>query len=690
MRAGQPASAANFLAPGSQRFDLVIFDEASQIRVAEAIGAMGRGSAVVVVGDSRQMPPSSIMQASHTVDEVEDGNGPVPEDLESILSEAVESGLPQRWLSWHYRSHDESLIAFSNRYYYDNKLSSLPSPGASSAAGISWRRVDGQYDRGGSRTNEVEARAILADITRRLHDPATAHHSVGVVTFNIQQRDLILNLLEESADPIIREHLFGAVAEPIFVKNLENVQGDERDVVLFSLAFSTNLETGQLPLSFGPLSQAGGERRLNVAITRARRQVVLYSSFDPSDIDLARTSALGTQHLRAYCEMAAAGADRLGDLATDRTERRSRIRDEVAVALRDRGHEVRTSHGLSDFTVDIAVRRPGSPRWQVAVMLDGPDWSARPTVADRDSAPALLCSIMGWSEVVRFWLPAWIHDRSAMLDRVDEAVIRAEALATVEPEPESSSVAPGIELPQPRSVTDGEPQFPTPAAEVPQPRRTVEEEPFPGISSAPVTALAAATTAPATTADTVTASPFVPYVPTSLGDQADLDLLATDRRVRDLMRNGLREIIESEGPIEQHRLARLALARFGFLRTREDRRNAVLALVDSRHLHTHPTLGRYAWPDGVDPQMYRAYRVTQASNDRAFEEVPPEEVANAFVHVLQGASSMDEERLLRAGLERLGYRRRTERIDKLLRYGLHVATTSGRLRFDAEGRLTRG
>ncbi|MEU1745797.1 DUF4011 domain-containing protein [Micromonospora arida] len=686
-----PASAANFLAPGSQRFDLVIFDEASQIRVAEAIGAMGRGSAVVVVGDSRQMPPSSIMQASHSVDEVDEGNGPVPEDLESILSEAVESGLPQRWLSWHYRSHDESLIAFSNRYYYDNKLSSLPSPGAASSAGVSWRRVEGQYDRGGSRTNEVEARAILADITRRLHDPATATQSVGVVTFNIQQRDLILNLLEESTDPIIREQLSGAVAEPIFVKNLENVQGDERDVVLFSLAFSTNLETGQLPLNFGPLSQAGGERRLNVAITRARRQVVLYSSFDPSDIDLARTSALGTQHLRAYCEMAAAGADRLGDLATDRTERRSRIRDEVAAALRDRGHEVRTSHGLSDFTVDIAVRTPGSPRWQVAVMLDGPDWSARPTVADRDSAPTLLRSIMGWPEVVRFWLPAWIHDRSALLDRVDEAVTRAEAPTTAEPESESESsvVAESVELPQPRPATDVEPPRPTPASEVPQPRLALDEEPLRGGSSAPVTALAAATTA-TSAADTITVSPFVPYVPTSLGDQADLDLLASDRRVRDLMRNALREIIEAEGPIEQHRLARLALARFGFLRTREDRRTAVLSLVDSRRLFTHPTVSRYAWPDGADPQTYRAYRVTQASNDRAFEEVPPEEVANAFVHVLQGMTSMDEERLLRAGLERLGYRRRTEKIDKLLRYGLHVALTSGRLRYDQEGRLTSG
>ncbi|MEU8082368.1 DUF4011 domain-containing protein [Micromonospora sp. NPDC049101] len=682
-----PASAANFLAPGSQRFDLVIFDEASQIRVAEAIGAMGRGSAVVVVGDSRQMPPSSIMQASHAVDEVDEGDGPVLEDLESILSETVESGLPQRWLSWHYRSHDETLIAFSNRYYYDNKLSSLPSPGAASSAGVTWRRVDGQYDRGGSRTNEVEARAILADITRRLHDPATATQSVGVVTFNIQQRDLILNLLEESTDPIIREHLSGAVPEPIFVKNLENVQGDERDVVLFSLAFSTNPETGQLPLNFGPLSQAGGERRLNVAITRARRQVVLYSSFDPSDIDLSRTSALGTQHLRAYCEMAAAGADRLGDLTTDRTQRRSRIREEVAAALRERGHEVRTSHGLSDFTVDIAVRRPGAPRWQVAVMLDGPDWSARPTVADRDSAPALLRSIMGWPQVVRFWLPAWIRDRSALLDRVDEALTQADALATDQPDLGSSAVAQGIELPRPRSVTDVEQQPSTPAAELPQPRLAADEEPLPGVSAPPVTALAAVQVTPGA-ADTSTATPFVAYLPTSLGDQADLDLLATDQRVRELMRTALREIIEAEGPIEQHRLARLALARFGFLRTREDRRIAVLALVDPRRLHTHPTVSRYAWPEGVDPQTYRAYRVTQASNDRAFEEVPPEEVANALVHALEGVPGMDEERLLRAGLERLGYRRRTEKIDKLLRYGLQVAVTSGRLRVDQDGRLT--
>ncbi|HEX7744893.1 MAG TPA: AAA domain-containing protein, partial [Micromonosporaceae bacterium] len=643
-----PASAANFLAPGSQRFDLVIFDEASQIRVAEAVGAMGRGRATVVVGDSRQMPPTSIMQASHATDEPPDETGgPVPEDLESILSESVESGLPQRWLSWHYRSHDESLIAFSNRYYYDNKLSSLPSPGAGDSAGIVWHRVHGQFDRGGSRTNEIEARAILDEVVRRLHDPATAGQSIGVVTFNIQQRDLILNRLEESPDPLVREHLT-AVAEPIFVKNLENVQGDERDVVLFSLAFSVNAETGQLPLNFGPLSQAGGERRLNVAITRARRQVVLYASFDPTDIDLSRTSAVGTQHLRAYCEMAAAGTDRLGDLTPDRKERRSLIRDEVADAIRARGYEVSTSHGLSDFTVDIAVRAAGSKRWQVAVMLDSPEWSRRPTVADRDAAPGLLRSIMSWPQVVRVWVPAWIRDRAGLLDRIDAAVAAAGEAELAERQAADEDAA---------------------AAVVPAPR--ADEQPVAAGSD-------------------ITASPFVPYVPTPLGRQADIELLDTDRRIRSAVRETLREIVAAEGPIEQQRLARLTLARFGFARTRDDRRAAVLRLVDPELLHHHPGVGTFAWPVGVDPVTWCAYRTTQASTDRAFEEVPPEEVVNALAHAVASTPGLGEEQLLRAGLELLGYRRRTEKIDSLVRYGLQLAVDSGRIRRDDDGGFSAG
>lgn len=432
-----PASAATFLAPDATRFDLVVFDEASQIRVAEAIGPMGRGKSTVVVGDSQQMPPSSVMRTSPGLgsefDLWQNGDGAVedlPEDLDSILTEVVDAQLPQCWLSWHYRSCDESLIAFSNHHFYEDKLSSLPSPEPVIGQAISWQRVQGVFDRGRTRTNEVEARAVVDDIVRRVTHRTTSGQSIGVVTFNIQQRDLILNLLEECPSAAVQKRLLPTSDEPLFVKNLENVQGDERDVILFSLAFSTDQRTGHLPLNFGPLSQFGGERRLNVAITRARREVSLFASFDPQDIDLARTTAVGTRRLRQYCELAADPPKRLAELVASRDARdgsRDRpaddpIRDEIASAIRALGYEVATGHGLSTFTVDVAVRVPGSPQWQVAILLDGPVWSQRMTVADRDLAPRLLSSVMGWPAVLRCWLPSWVSDRQTFLGQLTQTL----------------------------------------------------------------------------------------------------------------------------------------------------------------------------------------------------------------------------------------------------------------------------
>ena len=646
---------------------------------------MGRGKAVVVVGDSRQMPPTTIMQASHTDDEQPEEDGPVPEDLESILSESVESGLPQRWLSWHYRSQDESLIAFSNRYYYDNKLSSLPSPGhrwrrcrlATGRRAVrpgreSNQRGGGQGDRHGDRPTAATTRRAVAA-------------SIGVVTFNIQQRDLILNLLEDSADLLIRERMAEGAVEPIFVKNLENVQGDERDIIMFSLAFSTNPETGQLPLNFGPLSQAGGERRLNVAITRARRQVILFASFNPGDIDLSRTAAVGTAHLRAYCEMAAAGVERLGDLASPRQDRRDRIRDEVAAAIKERGHEVITGYGLSDFTVDIAVRAPESQRWQVAVMLDSPAWSIRPTVADRDCAASLLRNVMGWPQVLRFWLPAWIRDRSAVLDAVDTAVtaVSASEEAAVDQSPQPDRGAGEVAAaPFGDDQTRERSRYVAPATfEQPMSRRDDLREPVVVNSVAGSVASAH----PVLVGMAGGPSPFMPYLPTPIGSQSDIDAIRIDSRVQAAVRETLREVVAVEGPVEQHRLARLALARFGFAKTREDRRLAVLELLDPGVLHTH-SMGAFAWPAELDPETWRGFRANQHSSDRDFEEIAPEEVANAIAYALAKTPVMAEAELLRAGLDLLGYRRKTERIDKLLRYGLLVAYRTGRLSRSDDGR----
>ncbi|HEX2073204.1 MAG TPA: DUF4011 domain-containing protein, partial [Geodermatophilus sp.] len=277
-----PDSVARFFPAEAGLFDLVVFDEASQIRVADAVGALGRAKAAVIVGDSKQMPPTSFMEPSSgsAEDDAIELLGTAVEDEESILSECVQARVPRQWLSWHYRSQDESLIAFSNANYYENRLSSFPAPthgrpsSGPNGRGISLVRVNGTFHRSGAgrllRTNPMEAKAVVAEIRRRFAASPSEVPSIGVVTFNAQQRAYIEGLLRDAGDERLVEALDRTDGEGLFVKNLENVQGDERDVVLFSTGFSVN-DRGFLPLNFGPLNRVGGERRLNVAVTRARR-----------------------------------------------------------------------------------------------------------------------------------------------------------------------------------------------------------------------------------------------------------------------------------------------------------------------------------------------------------------------------------------------------------------------------------
>ena len=267
-----PDSVAKFLPPGAIEFDLVVFDEASQIEVAQAIGVMGRAKAVVVVGDSNQMPPSTFgaSAASGGDEDAIESDVAMFEDLESILSECVESNLPRLYLKCHYRSRYEELISFSNAAFYENKLTTFPSPSAGFDP-IKWRRIEGQFDRMSSGelkgTNTVEAQAIVDEIKSRLENPETSSQSICVVTLNIQQQKLIRNLLEECGSESIRTLLRDDSDGGLIVRNLESVQGDERDVVMISIAFSPlksaqQGEVGRLPLNFGPLNKNGGEWRI--------------------------------------------------------------------------------------------------------------------------------------------------------------------------------------------------------------------------------------------------------------------------------------------------------------------------------------------------------------------------------------------------------------------------------------------
>ncbi|MGY1601611.1 DUF4011 domain-containing protein [Geodermatophilus sp. SYSU D00815] len=705
-----PDSVARFFPAQSRLFDIVVFDEASQIRVADAIGALGRARSAVVVGDSRQMPPTSFAEPTPGAeDEAGDFGGTAVEDEESILSECVQARVPRQWLSWHYRSQDESLIAFSNAQYYDNRLASFPAPthGRPSAApdgrGVSLVRVDGTFHRSGGgrllRTNPVEAEAIVAEIRRRFALSPDLPPSIGVVTFNAQQRALIETLLRDADDDRLTEALDRSDGEGLFVKNLENVQGDERDVVFFSTAFSVN-EKGQLPLNFGPLNRVGGERRLNVAVTRARRQVVVFSSFDPGQLRAEETSSVGIKHLRAYLDLAAMGTDvlpRSSGLGARSTATVDRHREEVAAGLRSRGLVVRTDVGLSEFRIDLSVARAADPDTPVmAVLLDGPSWARRRTVGDRDGLPVeVLGGMLRWPVVERVWLPAWLADREAVLDRLVEAV---EAPPVEAPPVE----APPVEAPAPVEPAVAAVAVPGDAAgEEPSGDGATRDEAPPREPVRNVAALRGAVSAsvavpppapapkprPAPKASPAPAAldgetPFVPWAPRTAGEKAVLDELPAARSVR-TVRRVLTAGIKAEGPIHVDRLVRLTAGAFGLTRVTEARRTAILSVLPPSAL-----ADVWMWPDGVERSSYAAFRRQASSTERPLEHVPPEEIGNAMAALCRAAAGMAREELLTQAAAVFGCKRRTPTLTPVLEAALDAALASGRLSRQDTGLLT--
>ncbi|MGA0100046.1 MAG: DUF3320 domain-containing protein, partial [Steroidobacteraceae bacterium] len=420
-----PLSVAQYLDTRHAQFDVVVFDEASQIPVWDAVGAIARGRQLVCVGDPKQLPPTNFFNKVDNLDGLA-GEEQI-EDMESILDECLSVGLTPLSLDWHYRSRHESLITFSNITYYDNRLITFPSPYTEDRA-VRFERVQGVYDRGGSRTNRAEADAIVAAIERHYLDPAKRAQSLGVVTFNQAQQTLIQNLLDERrrASQPLDQAIAAGTLEPLFVKNLENVQGDERDVIYFSITYGPDA-SGRVALNFGPLNQDGGQRRLNVAISRARVQVVIFSTLLPEQVDLSRVRAAGVRDLKNYLDFAIRGARALAEQAAPTGgEAESPLEQQVMQALRDKGWEVHPQVGVSGYRIDLGVVDPRAKgRYLLGVECDGRTYHSAATARDRDRLRQLVLESLGW-KIHRIWSTDWWRTPAPtlekLLQRLDELV----------------------------------------------------------------------------------------------------------------------------------------------------------------------------------------------------------------------------------------------------------------------------
>ncbi|HSS63459.1 MAG TPA: DUF3320 domain-containing protein, partial [Gammaproteobacteria bacterium] len=643
-----PLSVAQYLPPDQAIFDLVIFDEASQITVWDAVGAMARGRRSIVVGDPKQLPPTSFFSRSEEeLDEDDEFEG----DLESILDECLGAGLPARNLEWHYRSEHESLIAFSNHRYYDGSLITFPSPLTYDRA-VRCRHVhDGVYGRGGTRTNRVEARAVVAEVIKRLKRSSfkDSNRSIGVVTFNVEQQRLIEDLLDEERvkDPSIEQFFSEDRFESLFVKNLESVQGDERDLILFSVTFGPDAE-GFVSMNFGPLNRDGGERRLNVAITRARGELLVFTSLRSEQIDLSRAGGAGVRDFKHFLEFAERGPRAFAESIFGSVgEYASPFEGAVARALSERGWVVYPQIGVSAFRIGLGIVHPDSPgRYLAGVECDGETYRRSATARDRDKLREQALGRIGW-KIIRVWSLDWWLDPGRAADRLDkklsELLEQARADAEVErmallQESLRSLAAECSELSN-ASQADASTRIENRG----DPLTTSD-------TSAVNRALEEASAAPGFE---VTNSYRICHPPefTCAVEQERFFERSQDDAIRDM----IDFVIAAEGPLRDDLLVKRVVRGYGFKRTGRKLRDRVLDLTTSRYETTSDAGGVFFWPDHTAPEQWTTFRAPVTEDDfRAATEICFEELAALARQILElGSEDPAREMALVMGLSRI-------------------------------------
>lgn len=600
-----PLSVAQYLEASHETFDVVIFDEASQIPVWDAVGAIARGNQLIVVGDPKQLPPTNFFSTNTDDDDL------IPEehkDLESILDELMTHGLRRKRLQWHYRSRHEGLITFSNRQYYENALLTFPSPEIEHR-GVRFRYLpNARYDKGKSRTNRQEAKALVQELVSRLRNPSLPLRSYGVVTFSQAQQVLVQNLLDEERRkyPEIEPHFSDdppVEGEPVFVKNLENVQGDERDVIFFSICYGLD-EAGKLSMNFGPLNRDGGERRLNVAATRSKYEMFVFSSLCGDQIDLTRTRAQGVKDLKYFLEYAERGPRALFAATSIPThaEAESEFERMVAKRIRSAGYEVHHQVGCSGYRIDLGIVDPKSPgRYLLGVECDGATYHKAATARDRDKLRQAVLEGLGWT-LYRIWSTAWWHDADSEMEKLLSAISAVENTRSLEFANEES----------PRLVAENSSpaliiREDTIGSKTPDHRPIVIPSGTPESSFYEVTDLTS----------------FLPKIS---------PLKFYDSDYESTLMELIGCIVEKEGPILDTLLVKRIARAHGFQRSGNVIRKHVLEIA-KRHFYIKqdPVGGVFVWHDDDLPDCWTKFRIpTSEESSRKIEEIAFEELKAAL------------------------------------------------------------
>lgn len=628
-----PMSIANFLPPGKIAFDVVVFDEASQVKAVDAFGAILRGKQVVVVGDTKQMPPSDLFSRDIAPDDDNDATA----DIESILSLFKAAGSQERYLRWHYRSRHESLIAVSNVEFYDSKLVVFPSAGQHThAKGVSFDYLPhAMYDRGRTRTNKEEAKAVATAVMK--HALETPELSLGVAAFSVPQRDLIsveVELLRRKT-PQAEVFFTGQGSEPFFIKNLENIQGDERDVIFISIGYGRN-ESGRIARDFGLLNKDGGHRRLNVLITRAKLAMRVFCNFRGDELDVDATAKHGVRALKNFLKYAETGELEVAEETGKATD--SPFEDEVVRALRELGYQVEPQVGTAGYFIDLAVRDPEFPgRYVLAVECDGAAYHSSRSARDRDRLRQGVLEGLGWN-FHRIWSTDWFRNPQQETARTVEAIEAArERIAKRRLTP----AAPVVVEVQHEILRD----------------ETISE------------------------AELVVRPPYVKALLPAVTSAVELHQHQPEQLLR-----MIRTVVDIESPVHLAEATRRLMDAFGVTRQGSRITTAVEIAISLGVKQKH-----FTHQDGFlysveNRRVIIRSRAHWESNERKLELVAPEELDQALIEIVTSGFSMSHEDAISGALRLLGFGRATAKVATLLEDRIRRLQNQNRLGV-REGRL---